>query len=837
MDRYKRPLWLGMLITGTIVITVKVLLMAIVVLPIALRAEQDLLALGDFSQMVLLERGASGDAQSNIESVKDLVAPAAHTSRWIARLSSTVAWFPGLDHEVYAWALQMDRLENDLALASDLLEASSDLLASYESVGLALVDVGAKSDVPRLQQSVAELEAIFLSASILLDDAQGYRLWKPGLRLPRLSQALGALVEGEDRMQFAAQVGLSGSRLLVDLLAVGESIRPLVGLFADRAINDSPVAYDELVVLLRDLGTLVDSTTQQSADLADLIEKNGQILDLQTKLADLQLVVGVLQNIVVAVSTTLEILDPVLQSEGTGLFDEGGTIIAAVEALNDRLGDVAGAVSQLEKAKQVLRDVSLSGAGATGLNDLVVVADSLHDGLRLLVDMAPLGLELLGAQGTQRYLILGQSADELRATGGFVSALWLVTIENGALLDVRYHDTVRVDDWDRLELYPPAPAGLTAHMNAKVWLLRDVSWEPDFPTVAKTATDMYMIGQRQAVDGVIAINQWTLHSLLGALGSIVAPSGSGEITPNNLFNRLEQGSDEFGRAYTDLALQGILEKLNKPLSLGSFVKVASAVQSSLNSRDLMVYTEDDQLQEQLMTAGWDGGLGGRGTDYLYVVDSNVGWSKADRNIQRRLRYQIDLRKEPGARASLTLDYTNHSGPGSPGCEPQWLNRGTNYTQLKNACYWDFWRVYTPLGSRVLSNTPLELPLYSVSAEIDEGLPGEDTFNISSSYNRNVMSGLFALGAGEQTQFTMVYDLPSDVVSRSGDQIEYELLVQKQPGNRGSEMTLELVLPTGYRLVSSSIPPTFSEDHRIGFHFRIQQDMVFSAVLNSNDESN
>jgi hypothetical protein len=299
---------------------------------------------------------------------------------------------------------------------------------------------------------------------------------------------------------------------------------------------------------------------------------------------------------------------------------------------------------------------------------------------------------------------------------------------------------------------------------------------------------------------------------------------------------LEEGTDEFGRAYSDLVLQGILKKLNRPLSLGSLIKVASAAQASLRSRDLMVYAVDADLQEMLKGAGWDGGLGGEGTDHLYVVDSNVGWSKSDRNIQRGIRYEVDLRKGPGARATLTLGYSNHSGPGSLGCEPQWLNRGTNYTQLKNACYWDFWRVYTPQGSRVLGNTPLELPLYSVSAEIGLGLPGEDTFGVSSSYNRNVLSGLFALGAGEQIQFNMVYDLPSDVVTRSGGNIEYELLVQKQPGSRGSDMTLELVLPSGHRLATSSIPPVFVDDSRIGFDFRVEQDTIFSAVLTSNDES-
>ena len=116
--------------------------------------------------------------------------------------------------------------------------------------------------------------------------------------------------------------------------------------------------------------------------------------------------------------------------------------------------------------------------------------------------------------------MLGHSADEIRGTGGFVSSVWLVRFESGKLTKVDYFDSARVDDWERLLLYPKAPGGLEEHMNAWVWLMRDVSWDPDFPTTALAAQDMFRLGQRREVDGVIAINQWTLLKLVESLGSI-----------------------------------------------------------------------------------------------------------------------------------------------------------------------------------------------------------------------------------------------------------------------------------------------------------------------------
>ena len=182
------------------------------------------------------------------------------------------------------------------------------------------------------------------------------------------------------------------------------------------------------------------------------------------------------------------------------------------------------------------------------------------------------------------------------------------------------------------------------------------------------------------------------------------------------------------------------------------------------------------------------------------------------------------------RVNLTLEYINHSGPGSPGCEPQWANRGTDYSQLKNACYWDYWRVYIPQGARLLSSTPLALPEYSVAAQIGRGEPGEDTVQVSSSYNKTVYSGLLALEAGHSKEIDLVYDLPPDVLRRDGDIIRYRLLVQKQPGVRCREVAVGFTLPADYRYASSSVAPVSKSNSRVEFVLLGDRDTVLDAVF-------
>ncbi|MGH2542779.1 MAG: DUF4012 domain-containing protein, partial [Ardenticatenaceae bacterium] len=456
------------------------------------------------------------------------------------------------------------------------------------------------------------------------------------------------------------------------------------------------------------------------------------------------------------------------------------------------------------------------GLALRSLSELRDIVTQMRDGLVLMNSLAPLGGELLGGDGIRKYLVLGQSADELRATGGFVSAAWEVTFENGGLAGIEYQDAVRVDDYERLHLYPVAPPGLETHMNGWVWLLRDVSWDPDFPTTARSAQDLYRIGQRQEVDGVIAINQWSLLRVIEALGEIPAPMGGLPINSRNLLSVLEQGTDEHGRAYMDLVLQGLLDSLDNSASLPRMLDLASSMFDTLENRDTLLYFDNPDLQSVMASFGWDGSIEQHGGDYLMVVDSNVGWSKVDRNIQRGVSYTVDLSRQARPRATLTLDYTNHSGPGSPGCAPQWQNRGSNYGQLKNACYWNFLRVYMPQEARLLSSTPLPLPEHTVAVEIAKGVPGQETGEMSSSHGKSVFSGLTSLEAGESQEINLVYDLPQSILMESGDRLIYKLTLQKQPGVPRRAVSVDVIAPAGYELAERSLTPVEVTDSRASF---------------------
>ncbi|MDP6513680.1 MAG: DUF4012 domain-containing protein, partial [SAR202 cluster bacterium] len=605
--------------------------------------------------------------------------------------------------------------------------------------------------------------------------------------------------------------------LMDALLDLAEASGPLLALFDSGAslesTSDADSIFEALSGFSAQAASVKAAASEAAVSLSDLVDTGpfAQRLDSLERLMDALVDIG--EAGVQGFEALRPAHDIVKQAEG-GLLDSEGVLLDALATLDQNMDGLSGVADRLSTAQASLRELQEEGSlptGSSGLPGMLDFVSEVELGLRMLEGVAPVAHMLLGADEPRTYLMMGQSSDELRGTGGFVSALWTLEFQSDSLKGVSYYDAVRVDDWERLQLYPKAPIGLEEHMNAWVWLLRDVSWDPDFRTTAQNAEAMFRIGQNQEVDGVLGINQWAFLALIDAVGGIVPPEGGDPITPNNLITVLEEGTDQYGRAYSDLVLQGVLGKLETQTSLSDLIRVASAMYRALDSRDMVLYFDDEEAQSAVEALGWAGNVKETEGDYLYVVDSNIGWSKVDRNIERNVVYSVDLSRQERPRARLTVEYVNHSGSGSAPCEPQWQTRGTDYNQLVNACYWNFIRVYIPNGSRMLSQTALPLPELSVSVEIGVGTPGEETGGISSSHDKLVYSGLATIPAQESREVELVYDLPADTMTPDGDTLIYSLTMQKQPGVRQRTLTLELVSPDGYSVTSSSMPYDSGDD--------------------------
>jgi hypothetical protein len=114
------------------------------------------------------------------------------------------------------------------------------------------------------------------------------------------------------------------------------------------------------------------------------------------------------------------------------------------------------------------------------INDVDPLMSLMQDGLAVAVEFP----RLMGAtdEGPKTYLLLVQNEDELRPTGGFITAAGTLLVQDGHLISLNFLNSGDFDNWERP--YPVAPWQLREYMNSPVLIFRDANWFTNYPTAA-----------------------------------------------------------------------------------------------------------------------------------------------------------------------------------------------------------------------------------------------------------------------------------------------------------------------------------------------------------------
>lgn len=506
-------------------------------------------------------------------------------------------------------------------------------------------------------------------------------------------------------------------------------------------------------------------------------------------------------------------------------FDEQSLLrLAAQEPL------FHAALARLAKAEEVLDRIS-GNSLPSSYQTLALAGRQLAPEMRVFartgIAAAQSWQRFLGYQGPRTYLIVAQNSDELRATGGFIPGAWLLTLDRGEISVLQFWDTTAVDD---LNAHPPLPPeGLLQTLWAGAWLFRDATWYPDFPTTANVIEQMFKLGVGTEVDGVIGLNQGAVQRILQALGSVPLPDGQ-LLEPSSFMMIFEKETDAKGREYLDAFLQAVLERLRSSGSRGDLVPLLAALNGGLRAKEILLFFHDPALQETVHQNGWDGSLSNAPGDYLMVVDSNVGFSKVNRNITREIRYDVNL---GGDSPEARLDITYHnlsSGKPPDGCRIQSSDvAGSTYAESKNACYWDYVRVYTPDGGALGGSSPFPMPQGSLYRRVGYN-DIEDTLRVYQEAAKTVFAGFFTVEIGATRAVAFIYTLPQGVLQKEGDNLRYNLRIQKQPGIPTTPSTVTVRLPSGYRLLQASPTPVIHSSDTISFSTTLESDQDVQIVF-------
>jgi len=429
--------------------------------------------------------------------------------------------------------------------------------------------------------------------------------------------------------------------------------------------------------------------------------------------------------------------------------------------------------------------------------------------LQLAVQAAQLGPNLLGAEGERSYLVIAQNNHELRANGGFISGVGVLRLNEGRIEDLSFQDAYSVDDYSKP--HPPAPAPLKKYMKADILVLRDANWSPDFPTAAQVMAGLYALDQEVAVDGVIAADLTAVQWLVRALQPLRVQGYDQPVTGANVLEFMKEawatpleapsvevwdgGKVEDRRAWLShrkdfmgLLLQAMQDKVEsgRNVDLG---RLLSAVMRTLDEKHVLVHVDDPEASELLEAAGWSGAILPGEQDFLMVVDSNLGFNKANPYVEEVISYRLNLEEGERPSAELTLLYRHKAEVRLEECihGPSY---GASYDDMMNRCYWDYVRVYVPGGSELKEAI---------------GFDAGSTESLSGEQGTQFFTGFFVLAPGEERVLTLRYDLPPTVVAGG----VYRLRVQKQPGTGSIPLHVHVTGAT-----ETSIKRSLSTDREI-----------------------
>lgn len=417
--------------------------------------------------------------------------------------------------------------------------------------------------------------------------------------------------------------------------------------------------------------------------------------------------------------------------------------------------EFVAADENLSQAKALLKDnnfetrqpLFLKGELADVEGSLNLYEKLVSNG-RILTSLLP---QITAAQGKKSYLVLIQNNLELRPGGGVVEAVARLDFEGGKLKKVEVLSTDQLDSQLSLDVTPPAE--ISTDLGEERWLLKDVSFEPDFPTNAKQAEWFYHKQTGILVDGVVALDITSLEGLLKIVGEVKLANES--VSSDNLADKLISRKEN-SKLLANLT-SGVLSKIFF-LPNPNWPGISSILDRSLTEKHLVVYLSDPKLFSFIVTQGFAGNLprGGEG-DFLTIIEANFGKNLANFFLERK--YSLETAINQGqVNHKLRISYTN--GP---------------------EVYKNRLKIYLPLGSK------LNKVLWGDSEITSQATSFAD-------YGKTGYSLLLTLDAKASKSLLIDYSLPN-LLTFKDNKASYRLDIFKQTGTLRDPFSWTILSPT------------------------------------------
>ena len=409
---------------------------------------------------------------------------------------------------------------------------------------------------------------------------------------------------------------------------------------------------------------------------------------------------------------------------------------------------------------------SLQDAG-TRLKDQLAMLKQILAPYVPIADIMP---QVVDSGEDKAYLWMLFNNDELRPTGGYISAYAITVFRNGRLEEFITDNSRNLDTGIQTTgVQAPEPISKydVDHNKGKVLLFHDSGWSPDYPSAANLMEQLFIeqnMQQRHKISqfsGIFAMTPTFVAKFLELTGPITIADYT--ITAKNIADVLEIDShrgfrernlseEDRKQLIFDLGLAMIKKLGEKPLV--EWPKMVATFESGLQERHMLVLHRDTEVQKKVSAQRYDGAIRQTASDYLQVVDANLGSFKSDIGIERSINYSVK-QTNAGIKATVKVTYENKN----------------TLIWKTTKVYTDYSRIYVPAGSKFIKVSGIE-----------------GTMKQEQEANKTVFGGLVRVPIAHNKVIIWEYILPYRVISPS-----YTLLIQKQAGTKAIPVTIDITL--------------------------------------------
>lgn len=431
----------------------------------------------------------------------------------------------------------------------------------------------------------------------------------------------------------------------------------------------------------------------------------------------------------------------------------------------------------------------------------------------------PAILKLLGDRYPHRYLILFQNNNEIRPSGGFIGSYAIMDINDGYIENLETYDVYDLDG-SYFEIIEPPEVFSELTSN---WRFRDSNYSPDFTFSAKKARWFLEKEGGPTVDTVIAINQGLLKDMLEVTGPVQV-GDFGELTSENynlLLSYVIEGKiwgEEDPKHILKVFVPEFQKAIMKEENIG---KVTSKLYKAIQQKHIMMYSSDEDIQALFDSIGISGRMyqNKEDEDYLSIINTSIGGTKSDQFMEETINHDTYIDKDGNlidevkiSRSHLWTDdiyyewkkiLKSYGFDEMPDYLIDILGRGENRVLT---------RVYVPDGSVLLESN------------------GSD---IETKYDKDLKKTYFFTKmdakAGETSETWIKYRLPYKLNFEPAS--TYKLIIEKQPGSKGSIFTKTVTLDEEISLLDMYPEEALvNKNGEISYATNLVYDKYFSAVF-------